>query len=381
MKVVKSNEKKFKIYGEELVVMNELPVGIYSVQASQFEGPYLERTKDVEVKEEKIYGNYKDKADKIIKTFKRSDRSVGVILSGEKGLGKSLTAGIIAERCIEDLKIPVIIVTQPYGFLDDFINSIEQEVMVLFDEFEKKFDDEAQQNLLTFFDGNAVTQQKRIYVITCNNFKNLNEYFINRPGRFHYHFRFTTPNLDEITEYLNDNLDEQYKDYINEISMFGISTGINFDCLRAIVSEVNAGYPFKEAVSDLNIMKFDMPEYTLNATFESGVQLSDVINVDPFADSKVRIAMYHTEETKHLIPENLINERVILMFRSSDVVIDPKSSKVILAADKVIVDRDSSLRLADCTEPEEIKEFDDTYGKIIKVEIERYVQKPRYDFW
>ena len=91
--------------------------------------------------------------------------------------------------------MPVIIVDTYIPGLANFIEEIEQEVMVMFDEFDKTFGGvnksdgmaDPQTELLTLFDGLA--QGKKLYVITCNNLNTLSDYLVNRPGRFHYHFR------------------------------------------------------------------------------------------------------------------------------------------------------------------------------------------------
>ena len=45
---------------------------------------------------EKVYGIHPKKADKVFKAFTKFERNLGVILSGDKGIGKSLFARILA---------------------------------------------------------------------------------------------------------------------------------------------------------------------------------------------------------------------------------------------------------------------------------------------
>lgn len=45
--------------------------------------------------------------------------------------------------------------------------------------------------------------------MTCNELYSLNSYIVNRPGRFHYHFRFDYPSPEAIREYLSDKLKEE----------------------------------------------------------------------------------------------------------------------------------------------------------------------------
>ena len=65
---------------------------------------------------------------------------------------------------------------------------------------------------------------KKLFLITCNEIRKLNDYLINRLSRFHYHFRFDYPSYKEIWEYLHDKLEEKYYPeklaYAREIAYF-----------------------------------------------------------------------------------------------------------------------------------------------------------------
>jgi len=111
-------------------------------------------------------------------------------------------------------------------------------------------------------------------VATCNETGRISDYFINRPGRFYYHFRFRNPDADTIAEYLNDNLNDKSSIDSNlgkilSISHFG---SFNFDSLRTIVEELNNGYSFDEAIEDLNVqIESICEEVRLTATTEDGM--------------------------------------------------------------------------------------------------------------
>lgn len=189
----------------------------------------------MEITESKIYGVHTEKVFKVLDSFEKVNRNLGVILSGDKGIGKSLFAKLLA---IEAMKkgIPLIVVDTYVPGIASYIECIEQDVMVLFDEFDKTFgevkskdgDASPQSHLLSLFDG--LSGGKKLFVITCNELKKLNDYLINRPGRFHYHFRFEYPSADEIRDYLYDKLDpEQYEEIENVIS-FSSKISLNYDC-------------------------------------------------------------------------------------------------------------------------------------------------------
>ena len=132
--------------------------------------------------------------------------------------------------------------------------------MFLFDEFDKTFGDirtgeneaNPQSGLLSLFDGTS--NGKKLFVITCNSLYRLNDYLVNRPGRFHYHFRFDYPTPEEVREYLTDKLSGQYQAEIEKVILFSKKVSLNYDCLRAIAFELNLGEPFWKAIFVLHII-------------------------------------------------------------------------------------------------------------------------------
>ena len=155
MNVVHSGST-FQIYGDALKTYTQLPVGTYEVCFHKMMGFYLSSHNDLSVNEDKIYGSTPTKVEKVLRGFKSVNRNFGVILSGRKGIGKSLFARQLAERA-KEYELPLILVTCYYPGIADFISSIEQEVIVLFDEFEKTFADQEhsnpQEEMLPLFDG------------------------------------------------------------------------------------------------------------------------------------------------------------------------------------------------------------------------------------
>ena len=261
---------KYKIYDDSIQTYNQLPAATYVVGYNQMEGCFLMLHSDIKVSE-KTYGIHNKKVNKVIKSFDAFDRSLGVILSGDKGIGKSIFAKMICERAVER-NLPVIIVDACLPGIAHFIEAIDQQCVVLFDEFDKTFrsgnNNDEQAALLSLFDGTA--GGKKLYIVTCNELYGLNDYIINRPGRFHYHFRFEYPSNTDISEYLQDKLDSKYYAEIDKVVAFAQKISLNYDCLRAIAFELNQGVGFKEAASDLNILNVNREEYNLTLYLEGG---------------------------------------------------------------------------------------------------------------
>lgn len=263
----------YKIFGDDLKTYDKLPAATYKVDLHPMQGFSLERIDNFVSKEEKIYGSHQEKIGKVMRSYNKFDRSLGIILSGHKGMGKSMFVQLIGERVVEDLDIPVIMVPKAFPGIADFIEQIDQESLVVFDEFEKTFNPrndkaEKQENLLGLFDGTS--QKKRMYAITVNDLYKVNEFMLSRPGRFHYHIRFDYPTASEIEIYLRDKIDSKYYGQIKHVVSFANRVKLNYDSLRAIAFELNEGYTFRSAIGDLNILATDTQRYDVKVTLGNG---------------------------------------------------------------------------------------------------------------
>lgn len=315
----------YQIYGESLKTYAQLPIRTYEVGFSKMTGFFLTGHSDLVVNEEKVYGSHEKKVDKILRSFADVDRNFGVILSGQKGVGKSLFARILSIRARE-AGIPLIIVSEYVPGIANFLSSIEQEVIVLFDEFEKtfaNFDNCApQEEMLSLFDG--IDGGKKLFIITCNEVNKLNSYLLNRPGRFHYHFIITNPNAEEIREYMLDKLQPQYHGAIDAIISFSMCAEVTYDVLRAIAFELNHGYSLEETLLDLNISKEGTPRYTIRIDFCDGESVETEERLDLYASNIYRYWFYSANSPAFRMD-----------FKPMDVKMDIKSGKMYLDPAKV----------------------------------------------
>jgi len=323
----------FKIYNDHLKVYDKLPAASYVVRFDKMQGFFLESHSDMEIHEDKVYGAHLSKVDKCLNSFCKTNRNLGVILSGAKGIGKSLFAKLLGRASVEK-GYPLIIVDKFIPDIASFIEEIDQEVVVLFDEFDKTFDNikvgdneaSPQSALLTLFDG--VAAGKKLYVVTCNELRGLNDYLVNRPGRFHYHFRFEYPEADEIREYLQDKLDSEYWSEIPSIIAFSRKTNLNYDCLRAIASEIQNGETFVSAIKDLNIVNTETSRFDLILHFKNGSSMKRRnIELDMFGESDYQEDIW--------MRDNRGNTPICVLFFPTDAVYDVISGSSIISNDKL----------------------------------------------
>jgi hypothetical protein len=260
----------------------------------------------------KIYGSAVDRADRIIKTFFDRPASTGVVLQGEKGSGKTLLARLLSEK-LREHGVSTLLVNSPFAgeSFNNFIAQIEQPIMILFDEFEKVYDKERQQQLLTLLDGTH--SGKKLFVATLNDFYMVNDFMKNRPGRFYYSFRYEGLEEIEVREYCQDNL--RNKEKIDSVVTFSSTfSKFNFDILKAIVEEMNR---YDEAVGDVvqylnarpqeSSMTLEIKHFEADG-YNTKMKLYDLPVLNPLANSFQISAYSESLKPKVALKDNLFGD-------------------------------------------------------------------------
>lgn len=249
-----------------LDVHKTLPVGNYIIQQDQWGNMFFELVDSFELPS-KRYGDNIRNTERIINTFLNRDASTGVMLAGEKGSGKSLLAKTLSTTAAEQ-GIPTLIINSPWcgDTFNKFIQNIQQPCIILFDEFEKVYDREQQEAILTLLDG--VFPTKKLFVFTCNDKWRVDQHMRNRPGRIFYMIDFKGLSVEFIEEYCNDNLNN--KTHIDTIcKLSSLFSQFNFDMLKALVEEMNR---YDETPQEAMMLLNTKPEFDSGNKFKVQLQ-------------------------------------------------------------------------------------------------------------
>lgn len=211
----------------------ELPTAIYKIDKNPMTGElYLSQVQESFDFPYKVYGIETGFINRVAKTYQDTKGNLGILLNGVKGTGKTVTSKQICNK----LKLPVLLVHTPYEGIPNFINNIQQDVIVFVDEFEKVYHDR-DHSVLSIMDGAMDNGFRRVFLLTTNELY-INSNMIQRPGRIRYLKTYSDLSLEAIMEIVDDKLvhkklREATIEFISELEI------ITVDIVKAIVEEVN----------------------------------------------------------------------------------------------------------------------------------------------
>lgn len=156
--------------------------------------------------------------------------TTGILLTGDKGSGKTVTAKVIAQKA--NLPIVVIHSETLLTELNDFFKSFDDPVCILFDEVDKNF---ATRDLLTFLDGIQKTA-KKLVVMTANDSNRIDEFLKNRCSRIRYYRNYDI--LEDAKEYAEMIAKDRGLENVEEVVNF-ITTKIKFPSIDNICSFID----------------------------------------------------------------------------------------------------------------------------------------------
>lgn len=253
-------------------LLEGLPPAVYTLEESM-SGWYFKRGEAFQ-KLPKLYGSIEGWRDRVLASFEARSSNTGVLLSGEKGSGKSLLARLISDAGAQR-GMATVLVNKPIegSVLGQMLGQLSSPAVIFMDEFEKVFGkSEAQEEILGLLDG--TNQSRHLFVLTVNDTNRMDKHLKNRPGRLYYHIEFQGLEEAFVEDYCREHL--QREEWINDVKrVASLFDAFNFDMLQALVEEVNR---FDEAplqaVRLLNITPATLEEaYTVEAFSPSGKKL------------------------------------------------------------------------------------------------------------
>ncbi|NJO62632.1 MAG: AAA family ATPase [Richelia sp. RM2_1_2] len=277
------NEKGKYFFYNELNIINKLEPKNYIFKFDRdFSKCWLEDADDFTIPD-KIYDVNNEMRKFIRLSYLKENSNLGILLTGNKGQGKSMTAKQI---CME-MNLPVIIIGSPIPrFIDfiEFLNKIKQNYVLFVDEFEKLFkerpshnggdkdsEDHTQESFLSFMDGSLTNTNKIVFLLTTN--EPVNSYFINRPSRIKFLYEYNELS-EELFDAIVDDLLEN-KDYKEDLENNISLVNINIDLLISIVKDINLyKKPFSEFAKYYNYV-FESYRYEVSVTRKGGKESFD----------------------------------------------------------------------------------------------------------
>lgn len=316
---------------DALEVLDNLPAATYIVKKNDMTGKmYLQTTSNFELPS-KIYGNPIERVARIKNTFNTRTRSTGLLLSGDKGSGKTLLAKSLANSLISD-NVPVIVVNEAWcgQAFNELIGHINQPAMVFFDEFDKVYDKDEQQELLTLLDGTVET--KKLFVLTTNS-GHVDEHLLNRPGRIYYKFNYSGIDETFVREYADDVL--LNKDHLDSLVVIANTfASFTFDMLQTLIEEMNRyGESAENAIENLNIdITNENVSYSVNVLYNGNAVTNTfwpkLMDVNPLFTKSPREIEFNFDDGRTLtdkmskgFPELILSKDNLLSIKDSGTMI------------------------------------------------------------
>lgn len=214
---------------------DKLPMGTYRLRFNEMtEKFYLLKIEDFKLPS-KLYGDFSI-CDRIVNTFDNTTKNLGVLLTGEKGAGKTLTAKKV---CLSANK-PVIVIDECFNQIELISFLADPAIgscVILIDEYEKLYCQNCDSTIiLQLLDG--ASNSHHLFVLTCNNTSDISSYLLNRPSRIYYRKEYNSVPEDVINEIIECELiNKEFVEEIHEVlNKFSV---ITYDIIMSLLREVN----------------------------------------------------------------------------------------------------------------------------------------------
>ena len=370
---------QFQMIGGAVNINKTLTPNIYEVVTPPMQPTMLVVRQNVDLSApKKVFGRIPHIVKKTYDAFDRRERNTGILLSGNRGMGKTLCIRMIMQEAVRR-NYPIIVLDRggEVGNAINLLNQITQPVVVIMDEFEKVFQvsldddgdrdgDGAQTPFLSMLDGIGVSG-KKLFVASINNSNRISQFMLNRPGRFYYHYEFDSLGFQEMFDYLRDRVpgmsDKEIKYAVSILQTYEM----NYDGMSAIADELNAGYNISETISELNLDRNGFNEFMLSIKIEdklftgtrSGWTLQELMETYSFDQqfSSEKYVMTENRDDRYL-SLGYVGNRIEVTFDGSQISLNDDGVAIVpKAAIKRIYMYDSELSPEDCRNGAKVEDF------------------------
>lgn len=230
----------------------------YNVKYNRFTGDILFELARMFTLPPKIYNTEKDTAfiDKITNRYSSiNDGVLGVMLSGLKGSGKTVTLKQIALKS----NLPIVLLDNEfpeYKYKSLFQGLVNTEVCFVFDELDKANNHFNMGDLLQVLDG-MNTVGKKLMLFACNDETKINQFLVDRCSRVRYWKRFEKMSEEAILQVVEDKIEDKEKAMEVGIFIYNNFKCASFDNILSFIDEIKA-FPneqLKDLFEDMNLTK------------------------------------------------------------------------------------------------------------------------------
>lgn len=279
-------------------VLDHIPAAVYSINMTREGGIFLEKIRDKFTVPAKIYGRLEKYTEVLTGDFTKECRSAGkttgVLLTGDKGSGKSLLCEKVANKILAS-GVPVIVIESvlPAFAIRQTIRAIGP-CVVIFDEFEKMYpvshDTRPDQSeLLTIFSDSSL--KGVMFMLTANQASHVSQFIIHRSGRVKRWIRFTTPDFQDFLEVAEGvHIEGEILNYLSfyfEIAKMGIQYGT--DTLLQCLELARSSKTLEEFVDMASYSNIPNP-FKIGVFFTTATLVSDPEVVREMRLKKMRFA-------------------------------------------------------------------------------------------
>lgn len=289
-------------------IVDEVIPGIYNIVLTDKKLALALVTDQYQVPK-KIWGkSIRTAIDLLIDTFDKRKTSMGAILSGKLGSGKTVTAEVVCNRMVQKGCVVVQVNKSISPEILELIRNVtSREVVYYFQEFTTQYssnrdydkDNIPQDKLLEFF--SSQTLAKSLFILTLNQVHRLNEYFISRPGRFLFHIRYQgvdLPTLEEITRDLKVPKDraEWLENYV-----IRLGNDVTIDQVVEIIRATEHCVTLEEFTALIPLLNVSRPQIRLYLKGNHGYMMGQL---------EAAVSSAHFDEFNEVLSISLDNETI-----------------------------------------------------------------------